>query len=60
MKYFISSLIYRNGKVSVSKPLECGDDTRSTYTELKDRDIYVDVFDSWDSAMAFYNANKNA
>ena len=60
MKFFISSVIFRNGNVSVSKPLQCDDTARSTYTELSDRDIYVDVFDTWDAAWAFYTANRNA
>ena len=60
MKYMISTTVYDNGDLSVSKPLACDDNTRNASREFFNRDVYIDVFDTWEDAWAFYMESKNA
>lgn len=60
MKYAVTSTFYDDGTAKVGKPVPCADDAKPCSCELRTRDIYTDVFDTWDEAWAFYRNNKEA
>jgi hypothetical protein len=60
MKYSVTMSFYDNGDSRISKPIACDDDAVSSCVQAWNRDIYTDVFDSYDDAWEFYRNNKEA
>ena len=60
MKYAVTSTFYDNGNTRITPPITCAEDAVSCLVQAWNRDIYTDVFDSYDDAWEFYRNNKEA
>ena len=60
MKYAVTTTFYDNGSTKISEPFACADNTEDTTIQEWNRDIYIDVFDSYSDAVEFYLNNKEA
>lgn len=54
MKWKVIDRYFDSGKVKVTKPEPCPDNTAETTTEGENCDTYVNVFDTEDEALKYY------
>ena len=60
MKFAVTTTFYDNGATKITEPIACADNAEDTTIHEWNRDIYIDVFDSYSDAVEFYLNNKEA